>query len=128
MKTRLQSELMRQFNLVPRAFPLGSCRQLLVVYSRFFSNVVICTAGDPEPAIAWRKDGKVLRNGHKYSVRRDGQLIIKHAQYNDSGVYECMARTNRERTEAFTNLVVRGTYEDRVFLCFLLLQVSSIYT
>lgn len=68
-----------------------------------------CVAtGHPKPITVWRKDGKVLRNGDKYTQRRDG-LIIKHAQYNDSGVYECVARTNWERTEAFTNLLVKVT-------------------
>ena len=56
----------------------------------------------------WRKDGTILRNGLKYSVLRGGELIIRHAQYSDSGTYECVARTNRERVEAFTDLVVRG--------------------
>ena len=68
----------------------------------------ISTTGDPKPVIAWRKHGTVLRNGHKYSVLRDGELTIRHAQYTDSGAYECVARTNRERVEAFTDLVVRG--------------------
>lgn len=69
-----------------------------------------CAAtGDPKPTTVWRKDGKVLQNGLKYLVPRDGQLIIRHAQYEDSGAYECVARTNRKRVEAFTDLVVRGT-------------------
>ncbi|KAM7440460.1 hypothetical protein ABFA07_010398 [Porites harrisoni] len=67
-----------------------------------------CVAsGDPKPIIAWRKDGKVLRNSQKYSVRRNGALIITHAQYNDSGRYECVARTNWEQADGFTNLMVK---------------------
>lgn len=59
----------------------------------------------------WRKDGEVLRSGYKYRVLKDGELTVKHAQYNDSGAYECVARTNRERVEAFTELVVRGEFK-----------------
>ena len=59
----------------------------------------------------WRKDGEVLRSGYKYRVLKDGELTVKHAQYNDSGAYECVARTNRERVEAFTELVVRGDFK-----------------
>ncbi|KAJ7318669.1 hypothetical protein OS493_037375 [Desmophyllum pertusum] len=74
-----------------------------------------CAAsGDPKPIIVWRKDGTVLRNGHKYRVLRDGELTVKHAQYNDRGVYECVARTNLERAEAFTDLVVRGQYQENL--------------
>ena len=72
--------------------------------------VVVSPAGDQKPSIVWRKDGMILRNGHKYRVLQDGELIIKHAQYNDSGAYECVARTNKARAEAFTDLVVRGQY------------------
>lgn len=50
----------------------------------------------------------MLTSGLKYSVQNDGELIIRQAQYNDGGAYECVARTSRERVEAFTNLVVRG--------------------
>lgn len=66
------------------------------------------TTGDPIPIIVWRRDGEILRSGHKYRVLQDGELTVKHAQYNDSGVYECVARTNIKRVEAFTELVVRG--------------------
>lgn len=66
------------------------------------------SAGDPKRSITWRKDGRVLASGLKYSVQNDGELIIRHAQFNDGGAYECVARTSRERVEAFTNLVVRG--------------------
>lgn len=45
---------------------------------------------------------------------RDGELTVKHAQYNDSGAYECVARTNKARAEAFTDLVVRGQYQQNV--------------
>ena len=73
----------------------------------------IFAIGDPKPIIAWRRDGIVLRNGQKYSVRRNGALIITHAQYNDSGRYECVARTNWERADGFTNLMVKGRHEER---------------
>jgi len=43
-------------------------------------------------------------------VLKDGELTVKHAQYNDSGAYECVARTNLARVEAFTELVVRGEF------------------
>ena len=56
----------------------------------------------------------MLTSGLKYSVQNDGELIIRHAQYNDGGAYECVARTSRERVEAFTNLVVRGARRLRV--------------
>ena len=56
----------------------------------------------------WRKEGEVLRSGYKYRVLKDGELTVKHALYNDSGAYECVARTNRILVEAFTELVVRG--------------------
>ena len=72
------------------------------------THFLLCVIGDPKPIIAWRKDGAVLRNGRKYSVLRSGELIIRHAQYNDSGAYECVARTNRERVETLSELVVRG--------------------
>ena len=75
-----------------------------VVSTTFF----FCIPGDPKPSITWRKDGRVLASGLKYSVQNDGELIIRHAQFNDGGAYECVARTSRERVEAFTNLVVRG--------------------
>ena len=60
----------------------------------------------------WRKDGKVLKSGYKYRVLQDGELTVKHAQYNDSGAYECVARTTWVRVEAFTELVVRGEFAD----------------
>ena len=71
-------------------------------------HFIFCIPGDPKPSITWRKDGTVLASGLKYSVQNDGELIIRRAQYNDGGAYECVARTSRERVEAFTNLVVRG--------------------
>lgn len=60
----------------------------------------------------------MLNNGLKYSVKNEGELIIRHAQYNDGGAYECVARTNRERVEAFTNLVVRGVRKTASCLLF----------
>lgn len=58
----------------------------------------------------WRRDGEILRSGYKYRVLKDGELTVKHVQYNDSGAYECVARTNLVRVEAFTELVVRGEF------------------
>ena len=62
----------------------------------------------------WRKDGEILRSGYKYRVLKDGELTVKHAQYNDSGAYECVARTNLARAEAFTELVVRCEFYESV--------------
>ena len=97
------------------AFPLLSWCCLFVFVFNF--NVLfvffIIAIGDPKPIIAWRKDGKVLGNSQKYSVRRNGALIITHAQYNDSGRYECVARTNWEQADGFTNLMVKGRREER---------------
>ncbi|KAL9965967.1 hypothetical protein ACROYT_G029841 [Oculina patagonica] len=77
--------------------------------ARFHCTATVSPADERKPVIVWRKDGTILRNGLKYRVLRDGELTIKHAQYNDSGAYECVARTNIARAEAFTDLVVRAT-------------------
>ena len=60
------------------------------------------------PTVTWRKWGEVLKGDTKYHVLQDGGLTITNVQYNDSGDYECVARTNVKRAEAFTKLVVRG--------------------
>ena len=97
------------------AFPLLAwcCLYVFVFNFNVLFVFFIIAIGDPKPIIAWRKDGKVLRNSQKYSVRRNGALIITHAQYNDSGRYECVARTNWEQADGFTNLMIKGRREER---------------
>ncbi|KAL3275369.1 hypothetical protein HHI36_020136 [Cryptolaemus montrouzieri] len=49
--------------------------------------------GDPEPSIIWMRNEKEIdMSNHKYSMMEDGSLMIKNANLEDKGFYECLAK------------------------------------
>ncbi|XP_065345300.1 neuroglian-like [Cloeon dipterum] len=50
--------------------------------------------GAPKPLVKWIRLGKELTNDRRYRIESNGDLIIKKANFSDSGEYTCHA-TNR---------------------------------
>ncbi|MGH0166753.1 UNVERIFIED_CONTAM: hypothetical protein FKN15_051355 [Acipenser sinensis] len=70
--------------------------------------VIPCaSAGDPFPAIAWRKVGKPSRS--KHNVLPSGSLQFKSLSKEDHGEWECVATNVVTSITASTHLLVIGT-------------------
>ena len=68
-----------------------------------------CTAGgNPRPRIEWRFKGSKLVSGSKYLIKNDGEVNIKHLNYNDAGQYTCVATNILGSHNASGKLIVRG--------------------
>lgn len=64
----------------------------------------------------WRLGGEVLENGEKYQIKqRDStlELIIRDADPEDSGVYNCVCR--EQRTKAIVKVI--GTFSVGKLCC-----------
>ncbi|RDD40649.1 Contactin-3 [Trichoplax sp. H2] len=71
-------------------------------------GVIRCTVtGGPRPTMAYTKDDRfidLLRNA-KYSIMKNGNLVIHNVVENDAGNYKCMA-TNRFGTASVAGIAV----------------------
>ncbi|XP_024909219.1 hemicentin-1 [Cynoglossus semilaevis] len=58
-----------------------------------FQALLPCAAqGSPEPKVSWEKDGSgVAHVPGKFTVLRNGELIIERAEPGDAGVFTCVA-------------------------------------
>ena len=67
-----------------------------------------CRAGgNPTPSVEWRLKGRKLLSGATYLVR-EGGLIVRNLNYNDTGQYTCAAKNILGSSEAPGNLTIRG--------------------
>ena len=67
-----------------------------------------CRAGgNPTPSVEWRLKGRKLLSGATYLVR-EGGLIVRNLNYNDTGQYTCAAKNILGSSEASGNLTIRG--------------------
>ncbi|XP_076677332.1 peroxidasin [Andrena cerasifolii] len=57
--------------------------------------------GDPPPEIMWMRDSnEVSPDGNRYVVQSDGTLVISDATEQDTGDYECVARSEMGSTKS----------------------------
>ena len=63
----------------------------------------------------WKKVNGSLASG-RTRVDRKGRLMVTAAEYNDSGTYQCTARSILGQDDAAVNLVVQGKLADANFL------------
>ncbi|XP_041353663.1 papilin-like isoform X2 [Gigantopelta aegis] len=61
--------------------------------------------GHPRPRLQWEKDGKVLENSDRVYLTH-GELVIRSAVLDDSGVYTCVVSNQREEARAVTTVQV----------------------
>ena len=61
--------------------------------------------GNPTPSVEWRLKGRKLLSGAKYLVR-DGELVVRNLNYNDTGQYTCAEKNTLGSSDAFGNLTV----------------------
>ena len=67
-----------------------------------------CRAGgNPTPSVEWRLKGRKLLSGAKYLVR-DGELVVRNLNYNDTGQYTCAEKNTLGSSDASGNLTVRS--------------------
>ena len=67
-----------------------------------------CRAGgNPTPSVEWRLKGRKLLSGAKYLIR-DGELVVRNLNYNDTGQYTCAEKNNLGSSDASGNLTVRS--------------------
>ncbi|XP_053994637.1 peroxidasin [Hylaeus volcanicus] len=58
-------------------------------------------AGDPTPEIKWMRDSnEVSPDGSRYVIQEDGTLIISDATEQDTGEYECLAKSEMGTTQS----------------------------
>jgi hypothetical protein len=64
--------------------------------------------GNPTPKISWRVNGVAIVESDKYSVNPvSGELVVRHAESEDEGVYECTA-ANHGQVRAAAQLTVKS--------------------
>ena len=64
--------------------------------------------GDPIPVITWYFQDLIIRNSSRYTVSRDGVLVIDSVTDDDSGQYKCVAKNEVGQKSADKNLLVVG--------------------
>uniref|UniRef100_A0A4W3HGL7 Neural cell adhesion molecule 2 n=1 Tax=Callorhinchus milii TaxID=7868 RepID=A0A4W3HGL7_CALMI len=98
-----------------------------------------CTAtGSPQPTITWHRKGKLVEEGEKYSVLREGnELFIRNIVRGDTGDYSCRATNKAGITEELMelnvferkNLVIQSMTAHETLLCTIGCRVlPTIYT
>lgn len=78
-------------------------------------SVPECELTSKDVTLYWKKDGKLLERGTKYSMNHEGkraELIIEDAQLSDGGEYTVVAKQNGDPTEYYSTamVTVEGTY------------------
>ena len=68
--------------------------------------------GHPRPRLAWEKDGAVLESDDRVYLTH-GELVIRNAVLDDSGVYTCVVSNGREEARATTTVQVTMPRESR---------------
>ena len=63
--------------------------------------------GNPTPSVEWRLKGRKLLSGAKYLVR-EGELLVRNRNYNDSGQYICATKNILRSSKASGNVTVRS--------------------
>ncbi|ELK15969.1 Immunoglobulin superfamily member 22 [Pteropus alecto] len=74
-----------------------------------------CELTSKDVTLFWKKDGKLLERGTKYSMNHEGkraELIIEDAQLSDGGEYTVVAKQNGDPTEYYSTAMV--TVEERL--------------
>lgn len=67
----------------------------------------ICSAtGDPEPTIAWLKNGRLLSTNGRVRIQPRGSLVITQLDLEDAGYYQCVAKNRLGSACATTRLHV----------------------
>lgn len=67
---------------------------------------LVCTAeGYPTPDIEWQKMGKRLRADRRIHIHK-GQLTIRNATTEDTGMYTCIASNQAEQVKKSTSIHV----------------------
>lgn len=57
--------------------------------------------GDPTPKIKWMRDSnEVSADGDRYVIQEDGTLVINDATEQDTGAYECVAKSEMGSTKS----------------------------
>ena len=81
----------RKTVLVVVPFPLFSLKSPVKVFASLGSNLTLqCSAtGDPQPVIAWKRQGAKLPVGRSHMSRE--ALIINSVKLEDAGNYKCVA-------------------------------------
>lgn len=74
-----------------------------------FGDTIIFTcrvSGDPIPDVKWMRDSnEVSPDGERYTIRKDGSLIISVATEKDNGEYECVATSEMGSTKSRRALI-----------------------
>lgn len=68
-----------------------------------------CELTSKDVTLFWKKDGKLLERGTKYSMNHEGkraELIIEDAQLSDGGEYTVVAKQNGDPTEYYSTAMV----------------------
>ncbi|XP_067897362.1 neural cell adhesion molecule 2-like isoform X2 [Heterodontus francisci] len=74
---------------------------------RHESVMLMCTAtGSPEPSISWYRNGILLEENDKYSLKRSTELVIRNIAREDTGSYVCRAANKAGSVEEQLSLKV----------------------
>ena len=65
-------------------------------------------AGFPQPVITWYKNGHQIDDQRKQFNKKD--LEIRDIQFDDRGIYTCIAENLLGRIELSVNVTVEGMY------------------
>uniref|UniRef100_T1J0Z2 Ig-like domain-containing protein n=1 Tax=Strigamia maritima TaxID=126957 RepID=T1J0Z2_STRMM len=67
--------------------------------------ILFCrTLGKPNPKITWLANDELVDNNAKYQVQENGDLLVRHIDWNDMGEYTCVAENSVDRDSAETFL------------------------
>ena len=95
------------------------------------SITITCpTAGIPKPVVTWTKDGREISVGERYTVQKDGSLLISEANEEDDARYTCTAYSVAGKDSATSVVKVVGellktSTSDFFNLVLLLVDLSS---
>ena len=66
------------------------------------------TSGIPTPTVTWTKDGQEIAGDDKFTIQRDGSLMIQEANVGDSSRYTCTAKSDSGKDSASSVVQVVG--------------------
>ena len=66
------------------------------------------TSGVPTPTVTWKKDGRDIPDGGKYTIQGDNSLMITKADVDDGARYTCTANSVAGQDSASTEVQIVG--------------------
>ena len=66
------------------------------------------TSGVPTPTVTWKKDGRDIPDGGKYTIQGDNSLMITRVDVEDGARYTCTANSVAGQDSASTEVQIVG--------------------